>query len=81
MEGPARPDLRDALGYVGRLRGSQAPHGKVIRLAARVVLRTGRCLNAQVRALLTSVGCELAQETPEREADSPTSGGHFGVGE
>jgi hypothetical protein len=84
MEGPARPDLREAGVYVGGFEDrSRHPAGDLIgdetsRQALRYteLLRaldaigdTVDRLNAQVRALLTRVGCELAQQTREREPD------------
>jgi hypothetical protein len=84
MEGPARPDLREAGVYVGGFEHrsrhpaddpvADEPSLQALRYtdllrALDAIGDTVDRLNAQVRALLTHVGCELAQETREREPD------------
>jgi hypothetical protein len=84
MEGPTRPDLRETIHYIGGFEDrsrhpaddpiGDEPSHQALRYTD--LLRTLDAigdtvdrLNAQVRALLTRVGCELAQEARQREPD------------
>jgi hypothetical protein len=83
MEGPTRPNLRETIHYVGGFEDrSRHPADDLIDEPSHQALRytdllrtldaigdTVDRLNAQVRALLTRVGCELAQEARQREPD------------